>query len=407
MGGSRIPPARFLQINNKGSNMKRIEIISVFFLLSGCNLQQQSMEGEQSAVGFLQQISSDQQIKTVSSQTVSKVSAKVSKKASLDFKKMADENIDFDQNTEFDETDAFTWLYNHHQRIINREQNKVLKINKKMGKLHDQLERIRVDRAVAEEEITIKGYQDKINLLERELESLDKWLAESIQNMDQHYYYMDIAFEMAQTEKNFVDLHLQNKNYLALEGNKGFKTDSAQELLEDHPQYSISLWFRTVDQQKQNVLLLINEETTDGFIEVGVFEEGVYVRELAKDQVVNEIRGESAYASNDWQHLCLTVDGDNLSLYLNGVIQGKAAFKVQNYGLLPTYFGSFKNRERFFSGDIDEVSLWSKSLSEKEINHLYNQSIPEDLSVGTQIDYLVKWWRMGDKTPKSVSGDYY
>ena len=46
-----------------------------------------------------------------------------------------------------------------------------------------------------------------------------------------------------------------------------------------------------------------------------------------------------------------------------------------------------------FRGKLDEVSIWSKALSDADVTDIYNGGTPGDLSLSSS---LKSWWRMGD-----------
>ena len=49
-----------------------------------------------------------------------------------------------------------------------------------------------------------------------------------------------------------------------------------------------------------------------------------------------------------------------------------------------------------FRGRMDEVSIWSKALTDAEVTAIYNGGTPDDLSEHSAASDLLSWWRMGD-----------
>jgi hypothetical protein len=81
---------------------------------------------------------------------------------------------------------------------------------------------------------------------------------------------------------------------------------------------------------------------------------------------------------NSWQHFALTYDGNNLILYHNGVqVVSTPANGVINTTVNPFYIGKapFTNAPFNLNGKVDEVSLWSKTLSQQEIDCIYASGI--------------------------------
>jgi hypothetical protein len=86
---------------------------------------------------------------------------------------------------------------------------------------------------------------------------------------------------------------------------------------------------------------------------------------------------------NTWQHFALTYDGTNMNLYHNGVIVGT----VPASGTITTMSEPFfigktpwTGAEFNLSGRMDEVSLWSKALTQAEIDCIYGGAINPTLA---------------------------
>ena len=70
----------------------------------------------------------------------------------------------------------------------------------------------------------------------------------------------------------------------------------------------------------------------------------------------------------------------------------------------PLMFGADANSdttgENFFSGNIDEGSVWNKALTSAELVAVYNSGVPIDLTQNSgayvSSSNLQGWWRMGD-----------
>jgi hypothetical protein len=52
--------------------------------------------------------------------------------------------------------------------------------------------------------------------------------------------------------------------------------------------------------------------------------------------------------------------------------------------------------QSYFDGNIDDVSIWDKELTEQEILEIYNGGIPNDLSIHSAAANIISWWKMGD-----------
>lgn len=81
---------------------------------------------------------------------------------------------------------------------------------------------------------------------------------------------------------------------------------------------------------------------------------------------------------NKWQHVAMTYDGAKVTLYRDGKIVGlwpfQGRFQQNDFSL---YFGydPFGGLE-YFIGDMDDVRLYNRALSEEEIQSLYEAERP-------------------------------
>ena len=143
------------------------------------------------------------------------------------------------------------------------------------------------------------------------------------------------------------------------------------------------------------------------------------------DGVIAATTDMTAYA-NQWVHVACTYDGTDpagnsaatlaaMKVYINGDVQTTA---VQPGGTLnsPTSFAgsnpSLLGARNFpppwvastpLHGHLDEVSVWDKALSRREIKEIYNSvvgstthGVPSNLNIHSAIDSLLSWYPMGD-----------
>ncbi len=95
---------------------------------------------------------------------------------------------------------------------------------------------------------------------------------------------------------------------------------------------------------------------------------------------------------SNWHHITATYDEENLTLYLDGQMEAQTAYtNGLTVNTLPLYIGwDPYGSDRYFNGQMDEVRIYNRVLSESEIQELVNESIPavtNDLDAGLVASY--------------------
>ena len=104
--------------------------------------------------------------------------------------------------------------------------------------------------------------------------------------------------------------------------------------------------------------------------------------------------------TNTWTHIAATYDGSVIKLFINGEVKDSkpVAIQLQN-SAFPLTIGQegLPGDPRPFFGLIDEVRVWNRALSQKELQT--NLS----LHLTGQEPGLVGYWNFDDQTPKDSS----
>ena len=119
--------------------------------------------------------------------------------------------------------------------------------------------------------------------------------------------------------------------------------------------------------------------------------------------------------TNAWTHVAATCDGSDLTLYLNGGLEGTAAWSAgihagtDDVGIGGVVGGGSPGQVGApFGGDIDEVSLYSSVLTASQIGSIYQAGSAgkEGLASCTPPDSsIVAWWRGEDNPWDSVGNN--
>ena len=143
--------------------------------------------------------------------------------------------------------------------------------------------------------------------------------------------------------------------------------------------YTISLWVKTPKVgQSQYISIINNFNNTDGINNIedsfqidfdGTNRFGKYrVHFQSNDVLIGP-------AEINWQYVAVTYNGQTVRTYLNGQLINSANISPQYAG--PNFRDYILGRNRggqyYFAGNIDEVRIYNRDLSETEIQALYNQ----------------------------------
>ena len=74
-----------------------------------------------------------------------------------------------------------------------------------------------------------------------------------------------------------------------------------------------------------------------------------------------------------WQHVAVSYDGDTARGYLNGELLGEQALGVDFQGIneYNITIGCAENRPNYtFSGNIDDVVVYNRALSDEEVSQI-------------------------------------
>lgn len=78
---------------------------------------------------------------------------------------------------------------------------------------------------------------------------------------------------------------------------------------------------------------------------------------------------------NEWYHLAMTFEASTLKLYVNGQLKNTVATATNlSYNTRPFSIGSDNGAQKFFNGAIDEVKVYSRALSQVEIQAAFQQT---------------------------------
>lgn len=167
--------------------------------------------------------------------------------------------------------------------------------------------------------------------------------------------------------------------------------------------WSLSMWVRPQNVSAQRCLY--SKVTNDA----NVFGWGLY--HTATGAILLQMRASGQLPSHTstatlsaltWTHLVMTYNGsqniNGCRLYFDSVVDTTPSSGVVTNTLLysrPAEFGR-RNSGFYFSGHMDEISVWDKALSSTEVAAIYNSGSPQDVSTLSFASNLVSHYRCGD-----------
>jgi hypothetical protein len=90
----------------------------------------------------------------------------------------------------------------------------------------------------------------------------------------------------------------------------------------------------------------------------------------------NLFSGYNSVILNTWQHILITsTDVGITNFYVDGEHSGATNQDagIPMAGTANTYIGNRDEEDRGFDGQISELKIWNRILTESEINYLYNK----------------------------------
>ncbi|MFN3529759.1 MAG: LamG-like jellyroll fold domain-containing protein [Bacteroidia bacterium] len=177
-------------------------------------------------------------------------------------------------------------------------------------------------------------------------------------------------------------LFAQPQNALDFDGFDDYvETPAASGLLTGNNGFSMSCWVNPINTNPafpnfDGIIGFRNDLNAD-----------FYIIQLSSTQFEARLRNENnqvftitspTVQLNTWQHLALVYNGTQLRFYHNGQLnQSISASGSISNSTVAFRIGriSFQIYDFNFNGQIDEVGLWSRALSDTEVNCIYRQKI--------------------------------
>ena len=91
-----------------------------------------------------------------------------------------------------------------------------------------------------------------------------------------------------------------------------------------------------------------------------------------------------------WHHFCITGDGTNATLYVNGESEGSQLDRSPTVDTIGSYTGG---SDGFFNGNVSNLAIYNVILTSSQVSTLFNFGTPE-----TNISFSPQaWWKLDDQ----------
>jgi hypothetical protein len=182
-------------------------------------------------------------------------------------------------------------------------------------------------------------------------------------------------------ERSAVFIHGHASSYLSLGTSPLLKTEPV----------TVSLWIKLARRvysgrgYECNPILLLKNGPGDDFNCAYVISYDAYTNRIGAGSSKNSLQEVLVGASEDmrfgeWQHLVFTSDTNYFAFYVNGELQGrfKKGFKTPFLATDSLMFGHTANKknDRFSQGIFDDIRIFHRVMSEREILDLYHEPNP-------------------------------
>jgi uncharacterized protein (TIGR02145 family) len=179
--------------------------------------------------------------------------------------------------------------------------------------------------------------------------------------------------------------------------------------------YTISSWFRTTSTMTNEIGLVVSRKDYSHSDGLYLFNSNQYF------QCVSKCGGDFKYNvlvkdfnDGEWHHFVSVYTGKEMIGYVDGERYGITEYQAEICIDSVFEFGRDHPFGRYFNGDIDEIGIWNRPLTENEVSHLYsgiilngNLSLQDKVKIGNQIwtkkNLDVDKFRNGDAIPQAKS----
>lgn len=154
--------------------------------------------------------------------------------------------------------------------------------------------------------------------------------------------------------------------------------------------WTISFWFN-VPAYNATIQYALGFELGTG-LDGGIFTDyNTYSNKWGFYRGNASYRADSALSVGNWHHCVITRTGNDLAFYADGVADGTGT-NTDSMDIASFRIGERTDGNWGLTGKIDEVAIFSQALTATQVNQVYNNGRPGDLTSLSPTN----WWRLGE-----------
>ena len=189
-------------------------------------------------------------------------------------------------------------------------------------------------------------------------------------------------------------------------------------VIPDSGDYSISVWVKADSGNTGARTILSQSDTSGSPFYFGAISTSDTSGTIKMNEDWEEIKSENFYIDDKWHLYTIVNDGtigdsasivDTSAFYIDGVLISKVIGEGKSYPKDEKFFIAtmWDSSGQYFSGIIDEITIWDRKLTADEITSLYNSGEGLDPTLDT-LDYigssnLIGFWPFSEGADSSAS----
>ena len=163
---------------------------------------------------------------------------------------------------------------------------------------------------------------------------------------------------------------------------------------------SVSAWVKTVDDGANHRFITKYDGTNKCFYVSIQDSGGVFRLNVTNSNTEIEVNGTSNNLDDQWHHVvAVFTPSVSLAIYVDGLLENTNTSSVPatiDNDTVDLTFGGEEDKEVEFTGSMKNVGIWSRVLTQTEIQNVMYKTYGQLL--GTETQGLVSWWALDSST---------